>query len=76
MLSFLKGDTPLHAAVMKGDHDSVKTLLQSKADVIARNSSVSSSVFFSCLCILLNLDLSYFISPLDFLLLCYVDWII
>ena len=41
MLSFLKGNTSLHAAVMKGDHDLVKTLLQSKADVNARNYSVS-----------------------------------
>ena len=41
MLSFLKGDTPLHCAVKKGDHDSVKTLLQSKANVNARNYSVS-----------------------------------
>ena len=40
MLSFLKGDTPLHAAVMKGNHDLVKTLLQSKADVNTRNYSV------------------------------------
>ena len=37
MLSFLKEGTPLHIAVMKEDHDLVKTLLQSKADVNARN---------------------------------------
>ena len=41
MPSFLKGNTSLHSAVMKGDHDLVKTLLQSKEDVNARNRWVS-----------------------------------
>ena len=41
MLSFLKEGTPLHIAVTIGDHDLVKTLLQSKADVNARNRRVS-----------------------------------